>query len=538
MFGQKLSIRRRILYIFLSLAILLSVVNIVKFVVQRAAFDELVQVALEQPLVVSILSQIDESIGKMREETLSVAFLMTNGLTFTDEEVQEEVAEHNAAVDNFGRLIEQFRRIATDPQDIQLADQLEVLGEQTRRNTYSLIEGAAFAALRVDPESSLMELAEVLEADEAAIENLITMEIDQRLRAVEDSQTEIVAFETRNNLVNLAQSVALVVVSFALWLWIDRAVLRPLRQLTDAAVQLGYGDFTRRIEVRQGGEIATLAREFNQMAQNIQLMLEEEADLTKAAKEASVFKTNLIARVSHELRSPLGAINGMAEMLQYGVYGPLNPGQTEVSTRILENTTQLSKLVNEMLAQSRLEARSAEQLDLETTDVQLLVQRIARMHEPIAIQKGLGFVILLEHGLPRRVVTDVSRLEQIVNNLVGNAVKFTEKGRVVVRVTPFGKSEWQLIVRDTGIGIKPEDQPFVFEAFRQGDQSITRKYGGVGLGLSLVKAFVLQLGGAVSFESVNGEGTTFTVTLPNASRATPMIETAEAPQVDTQPARA
>jgi signal transduction histidine kinase len=538
MFGQKLSIRRRILYIFLSLAILLSVVNIVKFVVQRAAFDELAQVTLEQPLAVSILSQIDESIGKMREETLSAAFLMTNGLTFTDEEVQEEVAEHNAAVDNFGRLIEQFRRIATGPQDIQLVDQLEVLGEQTRRNTYNLIEGAAFATLRVDPESSLMELAEVLEADEVAIENLITMEIDQRLRAVEDSQIEIVAFETRDNLVNLAQSVAIVVIAFALWLLIDRALLRPLRQLTDAAVQLGCGDFTRRIEVRQGGEIATLAREFNQMAQNIQLMLEEEADLTKAAKEASVFKTNLIARVSHELRSPLGAINGMAEMLQYGVYGPLNSGQTEVSTRILENTTQLSKLVNEMLAQSRLEASSAEQLNLETTDLQLLVQRIARMHEPIAIQKGLGFVILLEHGLPRRVVTDVSRLEQIVNNLVGNAVKFTETGRVVVRVTPFSKSEWQLIVRDTGIGIKAEDQPFVFEAFRQGDQSITRKYGGVGLGLSLVKAFVLQLGGSVSFESGGGDGTTFTVTLPNASRATAMIETSEAPQADTQSARA
>ncbi|HEX9923452.1 MAG TPA: ATP-binding protein, partial [Anaerolineae bacterium] len=231
------------------------------------------------------------------------------------------------------------------------------------------------------------------------------------------------------------------------------------------------------------------------------------------ALEASRLKSQLLARVSHELRNPLSAILGYAELLENSVFGPLSDPQLKATTHIIDGTYYLTHLVNELLDQAQFESGKIT-LAINPFDLMDMVNQVENKMTVLARAKGLTFSMDIAADLPSTLVGDQKRLQQILINLIGNAIKFTKSGGVQAHLYRADPAYWTIQVTDTGIGIPPEIQPYIFEPFHQGDGSITREYGGSGLGLAIVKQLVALMNGDVTLESEIGQGSIFTVTLP------------------------
>jgi signal transduction histidine kinase len=235
--------------------------------------------------------------------------------------------------------------------------------------------------------------------------------------------------------------------------------------------------------------------------------------MAQRANEANEFKTRFIARVSHELRTPLGALLGMSEMLQQSVYGPLSPPQLDITQRIIDNTHALERVFTELLDQSQLESGQL-RLKQDEFSPKVLAHTVHENNLPLALRKGLTMQLMVDADLPNALFGDKGRIEQILSNLVVNAIKYTQTGGIEMRLSLNGAEQWIMQVKDTGIGISEEDRAFIFEPFRQADESMGRKFGGVGLGLAIVQQLVTAMDGRIEVESKVGDGSTFRVILP------------------------
>jgi two-component system, chemotaxis family, CheB/CheR fusion protein len=240
----------------------------------------------------------------------------------------------------------------------------------------------------------------------------------------------------------------------------------------------------------------------------------EEAFLARdQALAASRLKSEFLARVSHELRTPLSAIIGYTELLQMGSYGPTLPPQDEVFSRIMTGSEALITLVNELLDQASFETGRLT-LHLTTFTPAELIEPVLAKLSVLAQHKGLSLTSQIRPEIPPYLSGDFNRLQQILTNLVGNAIKFTQTGGVQIHLYRSDGTHWALEVSDTGSGIPAEAQGYIFEPFRQLDGSVTREHGGSGLGLSIVKELVTLMGGRISLKSKVGQGSIFTVLLP------------------------
>jgi PAS domain S-box-containing protein len=231
------------------------------------------------------------------------------------------------------------------------------------------------------------------------------------------------------------------------------------------------------------------------------------------ALQASRLKTELLAKVSHELRTPLGAILGFAEMLELGVYGSPSEEQKRAMAQIIDSTHYLTGLVNELLDQAQLNEGKLKLNLISFTPADILNDTLSKM-QVLANSKGLSLTTDIAADMPTVLTGDLVRLEQILVNLVSNAIKFTQTGKVQVRLCRPDVAHWALQVTDTGIGIPLEAQAYIFEPFAQVDGSMTREQEGFGLGLSIVKQLTHLMGGEVTLESEVGRGSKFTVSLP------------------------
>jgi PAS domain S-box-containing protein len=233
----------------------------------------------------------------------------------------------------------------------------------------------------------------------------------------------------------------------------------------------------------------------------------------KAANAANVAKSQFLANMSHEIRTPMNAILGFAELL---AQDKLTPQQSDFVQTIRNSGSHLLDLINDILDFSKIEAGK---MTLEFTDcpVEVLLGELESLMAPFAQTKGLRFEMLSPTVLPQTVRTDPVRLRQCLTNLVNNAIKFTEAGHVIVRTTlteSAGKSFLRFEVEDTGPGIDPQVQGKIFEAFEQADGSMTRKFGGTGLGLTITRHLAELFGGSLTLTSELGKGSTFVIAIP------------------------
>jgi PAS domain S-box-containing protein len=241
---------------------------------------------------------------------------------------------------------------------------------------------------------------------------------------------------------------------------------------------------------------------------------EEEVALARdQALEANAFKTSLLANVSHDLRTPLGAILGYTEILHEGLYGHLTVEQRDITQRIMRSIKNLANMVSDLLDQAKLETGGMTLIE-RPFDIDLLVDQILSTVQVLAENKGIRLVKDIASDMPTSMYGDADQLQRILNNLVGNAIKFTEQGSVKLRIYRADVTHWALEVSDTGPGIPSAAQSYIFEPFRQIDGSVTRLHGGSGLGLSIVKQLADLMGGEVWLESRAGQGCKFTVLLP------------------------
>jgi signal transduction histidine kinase len=241
--------------------------------------------------------------------------------------------------------------------------------------------------------------------------------------------------------------------------------------------------------------------------------IKEVQEIAQRANEANQFKSQFIARISHELRTPLGALLGLADMLQNGVYGTLTPPQLDIVQRIIGNAEELKQVFTELLDQSQIESGQL-RLKEKPFSPQTLAKKVHSNYLAMALEKGLSMRLEAAPDLPETLIGDGARIEQILSNLVVNAIKFTRKGGITVRVFRDGNSHWAMQVIDTGMGIASEDQALIFEPFRQADENTSRRYGGVGLGLAIAKQLVQAMQGSIRVESKPGQGSMFMVSLP------------------------
>ena len=265
---------------------------------------------------------------------------------------------------------------------------------------------------------------------------------------------------------------------------------------------------------------------------------------------SSKHQSELIANLSHELRTPLNSLLILAEQLEDDPEHSMTDAQVEYASIIRSSGQDLMKLLNTILDLAKIESGTAH---LEMTDVSVaqLCADLLRQFGPVARSKGLTYTVELPVGSPETLVTDPQRLSQILRNLIGNALKFTDRGGVHVRVAP---AEWkwrpashgpaeaacfvEFTVADTGIGIDEEHQRRIFEAFVQGDGSAGRSSGGIGLGLSISRALATLLGGEISLDHSSGRGSTFAVRLPTGrpEPAEPLVHAADPRVVPLRPA--
>ena len=339
---------------------------------------------------------------------------------------------------------------------------------------------------------------------------------------------------------------AIITVFFAMlaaWAIVRYVIVKPLAHLRDVSDRISRGDIDLRADLHTGDEFERLADAFNRMLRqlassqgelksvndNLNVKVDELAQLNMRLYEMNRLKSDFLATMSHELRTPLNAIIGFSDVLES--IASLDEKQKRYVRNIQTSGKVLLEMINDILDLAKIESGKME-VRLSDFRIEPVVTAQCDMARPLTERKNIDLEIEIEPDLPD-LFQDQAKVQQILNNLLSNAIKFTpEGGRIVVSAQQSERGELVLKVADTGVGIAEEDQVAIFEKFRQGKtvlkggDAMTREYSGTGLGLSIVKELCKLLGGEISLESEFGKGSTFTIRLPWTRADGPRLDSA------------
>lgn len=264
------------------------------------------------------------------------------------------------------------------------------------------------------------------------------------------------------------------------------------------------------LEEQVTARTVALTRSENRLKKSMQ----EAKAFAKAAEQASEAKSDFLAKMSHELRTPL---NGIVGMIEVALSTKLDENQKKILNIVDRESMALLKIINDILDFSKVEAGKLE-LEKVPFDLSMIIAEVSETIAPQASNKGVGLNTRLEANLPNQLVGDPYRIKQVLFNLAGNALKFTERGQIEIigelEADTDTEAKIKLTVKDTGIGIPKNKQAAIFDGFSQADESTTRKYGGTGLGITISNQLVSLMGGALALDSVENEGSEFYFTLP------------------------
>ncbi len=322
--------------------------------------------------------------------------------------------------------------------------------------------------------------------------------------------TESVAAALRNSAIRLFLLLGglMLAVTVTFTVLTRRLIARPLQDLMVATDQIAAGELSYRIAGAHKGEFAVLVEAFNSMMANVQEF--------KETKEYNQAKADFLANISHEIRTPMNGILGMAQILRST---PLSAEQMDYVQTICISGENLMVIIDDILDFSKIAADRIA-IEEDVFDLRVATEQAVDLFAGRALQKGLEIVLDFEAEKQRFVVGDAGRVRQILTNMIGNAVKFTVEGFVLVsvvyRATDDGGGYFEFAVEDTGVGLQTDDIPQLFDEFTQADTSSTREYGGTGLGLAICRRLVTLLGGEIGAGPRTEGGARFWFTLPLA----------------------
>src|SRR6516162_9246243 len=437
---------------------------------------------------------------QVQHDTTSQLYSISSALLVSDERTLDSALRQ---LNQFGYDLERLQFVAKD--------EIKLLGKV--REEYDRLIAVVTRVVELIRSGHIDEAREAQLKDARPLANRLerlTNELVNKAEAdvVAGIEASGEAYRTSKTIV-----VAFVLGAIALALILGRtislALIGPIREIDARLNEIASGDFTQRVKVGNRDELGALAANVNRTSGQL-------GDLYQQLEMASEHKSAFLASMSHELRTPLNAIIGYSEMLYETAQ---DEGQDEFLpdlAKIRDAGRHLLGLINDILDLSKIEAGKMD-LYLEEADLAGLVEEVRSIVEPLMAANANRLEIVRPAALGT-FYTDRTKLKQSLLNLLSNAGKFTHEGRVKLEVRP-APTEISFIVSDTGIGMTEEQQGGLFQAFSQADASTTRQYGGTGLGLAISKHFCEMLGGRIAVESAPGQGSTFTITLPDRGPA-------------------
>ena len=390
-----------------------------------------------------------------------------------------------------------------------LVDSLEAVGLKTYANSIRLSIGVADSAARdeykatigndttvADSLSSHVFGPAVARADSAA--HQAERDVLERTTNRIDKESAALTGTTVSSVVALILAVITAgIVAF----WLTRTISVPITDLRHGMRAVADGDLTYRLSFP-----ADRHDEFGQLARSFQ-------EMTRQLSELDKLKAEFVSVASHELKTPINVMIGYLQLLEEGVYGPLDPAKRDVLKTLNAQANTLSRLVRQLLDVSRFEAGGG-RLEPRTMPLEQLLNELENAFHVLAVQREIRFRVERSPGLPEEVHWDVDRINEVVGNLLSNAFKFTPHGGVVALTLEPVDESVLMKVCDTGAGIPPEQLPRIFDKFYQADNQRAARAAGSGLGLAIAKQIVEAHGGSISCESTLGVGTTFSIRLP------------------------
>jgi signal transduction histidine kinase len=480
-------VQLKLLAAFLAIATLLIIVGAVGLQVlsgvnQRT--DELVK-----------LQRKIEAYRQVQHDTTSQLYSASTALLLADEQTMASTLRQ---LNQFGYDVDRLEFVAKDEAE---------LIEQFRRDynrfidivtrVIELIRGGRTAEARRMQLQEATPLADRLER----LTNQLVNKAEADMVAGIEASTE--AYGTAQWIV-IAFALGSIVLALGLGYSISWSMVGPVKKIEARLSEVAAGDFTQRVHVANRDELGVLAANVNRMCEKLDTLYQQ-------LELASEHKSQFLANMSHELRTPLNAILGYTELILDSVYGEMPEKARGVLERVQRNGRHLLGLINDVLDLSKIEAG---QLTLSLTDYSLksVIQTVFSAVEPLAKEKQIVLKIDVAPELPQGR-GDERRLTQVLLNLVGNGIKFTDIGEVSIKGASANGS-FTVSVHDSGPGISAADQVKLFQEFQQADNSITRKKGGTGLGLAISKRIIEMHGGKIWVDSVVGQGSIFSFTIP------------------------
>jgi len=458
-----------------------------------------------------VLGRLREGLNAVRRQELALLFATT-----TDSSTREQMAEQLAKA----------RTLADSLNYFALSDQArEIMGALTRVETAAHAEFAATLAEKGHLADSI-STRDFAPALARADSNVLIAETYLRTRTRDLVNHAAMNTDRAVNFSIAALFFAMLIAAVIAYR-LTRSISRPVLDLREGMRAVADGDLNYQLsfQVDRTDEFGQLARSFEEM--QVQL------------GELDKLKAEFVSVASHELKTPINVIIGYLQLLDDGIYGPLNEKQQEVHRTLALQADTLLRLVKQLLDVSRFEAGGG-RLDVRRISLDRMLEDLERAFHVLAIQRNVNFRVIRRGDLPADVHWDQDRINEVLGNLLANAFKFTPQGGSVELSVEGMDDGVQVEVHDTGAGIPPDQLPRIFEKFYQADNQRAAATSGSGLGLAIAKQIVEAHGGSILCDSTPGVGTTFSITLPVSAvrRHSAVHSPAHVKEIHEQPATA